>query len=285
MAESVVRALYGKATSLNLNSKKMKDVPTCVSTITNLSVLLLNNNAITTLPADLSNLQHLSVLDNKLEEVPAELGHLTKLSEINLTSNKLSLLPQQLCQCKDLTRLHVARNQLTSLPEVGNFSGNMFVLFLVFCVFVIFLYLYSPMEQFHLLPLKELHCEGNRFLHCEPLPSVQDVEVLTLKVTVMEVQQKHRDLLYLSSTISQYVFVFIQNLPHYPCLTALLANSSCCALCLGPFLTTWLECVHFISLKKDMKMRSSLTIPVRALLCSYKCFNTDGHSYYGVATR
>uniref|UniRef100_A0A3B4U621 Leucine rich repeat containing 69 n=1 Tax=Seriola dumerili TaxID=41447 RepID=A0A3B4U621_SERDU len=301
MAESVVRALYGKATSLNLSSKKMKDVPTCISTITNLSVLLLKNNAITTLPAELSNLQHLSVLDNKLEEVPAELGHLTKLSEINLTSNKLSWLPQQLCQCKDLTRLHVARNQLTSLPEVGHFSGNMFGLsshlktmkelffsLLCFCDFSLFaLVKLQVMDvagnkltifpiEFHLLPLKELHCEGNRFLHCEPLPSVQDVEVLTLKELVARfalLEDRNR-----SSLVHR-------NLPHYPCLTALLANSSCCALCLGPFLTTWLECVHFISLKKDMKMRSSLTIPVRALLCSYKCFNTDGHSYYGVATR
>lgn len=24
-------------------------------------------------------------------------------------------------------------------------------------------------------------------------------------------------------------------------------------------------------------------VPVRALLCSYKCFNKDGHDYYGVA--
>ena len=34
-----------------------------------------------------------------------------------------------------------------------------------------------------------------------------------------------------------------------------------------------------------MKMKGVRTIPVRALLCSYKCLNTQGHSYYGVATR
>lgn len=34
-----------------------------------------------------------------------------------------------------------------------------------------------------------------------------------------------------------------------------------------------------------MNMRSRLTVPVRSLLCSYKCFNTEGHSYYGVASR
>ncbi len=36
--------------------------------------------------------------------------------------------------------------------------------------------------QFHLLPLKELYYEGNRFVRCEPMSSVQDAEVLTLKV-------------------------------------------------------------------------------------------------------
>lgn len=36
---------------------------------------------------------------------------------------------------------------------------------------------------------------------------------------------------------------------------------------------------------QETKMKSMPTIPVRALLCSYKCFNSDGHAYYGVATR
>ncbi|XP_035039608.2 leucine-rich repeat-containing protein 69 [Hippoglossus stenolepis] len=343
MAEFVVRASYGKATSLNLSSKKLKEVPQCVFSLTSLSVLLLNNNCITALPSQLTSLQHLaelnlgnnalkeipavlrhleslkklylfsnqitavspevmgalrnlvvlnlnhnqiqrlppeikslrklrhlSVLDNNLEEVPAELGHLTKLSEMNLTSNRLSRLPEQLYQCRGLTKLHVARNQLTSLPEgigaleklqVLDVAGNKLSMF--------------PVE-FHLVPLKELHCEGNRFVHCEPMPSTQDAEVLALKELVARfVLWENRN-----------KFSLIQRmLPHYPHLTALLANGSCCAVCLRPFLTTWLECVHFVSLRKDMRIKSSLTIPVRALLCSYKCFNTEGHSYYGVAIR
>ncbi|XP_008305017.1 leucine-rich repeat-containing protein 69 [Stegastes partitus] len=341
--KSVVRALYGGATSLNLSSQKIKDVPECVSRLTKLSVLLLNNNSISGLPAELrslqrlaelnlgnndleevpavlghleslkklylfsnqitvvppevigglvnlvvlnlnhnhiqrlpaeirslTKLQHLSVLDNKLEEVPVEVGHLARLSEINLTSNKLSRLPQQLYQCKELTKLYAARNDLTSLPEgiktleklqVLDVAGNKLTMF--------------PVE-FQLLPLKELYCEGNRFVQREPMPSVQDAEVLTLKELVARfVLQEDRNRFSLIHRM----------LPHYPSLTAPLACGSCCAVCQRPFLTTWLECVHFISLKKDMKMRSLLTVPVRALLCSYKCFNTDGHSYYGVATR
>ncbi|XP_026202870.1 leucine-rich repeat-containing protein 69 [Anabas testudineus] len=343
MAEAVVRALYGGSTSLNLSSKKVREVPQCVSRLSNLSVLLLNNNCITALPVELLSLQqleelnlgnnalkevpavlghleslkklylysnqitlvppevldglqnlvvlnlnhnqiqrlppeikslrklrHLSVLDNKLEEVPDELGLLTELSEINLTSNQLSFLPKQLYQCKDLTKLHVARNKLTSLPEgiraltklqVVDVAGNKLSMF--------------PIE-FHLLPLKELYCEGNRFVRCEPVSSVQNVEVLTLKELVAR--------FVLSEDRNRSSLVH-RMLPHYPSLSALLASGSCCAVCLGPFLTTWLECVHFVNLRKDMKMRRSLTIPVRALLCSYTCFNRKGQVYYGVATR
>uniref|UniRef100_A0A3P8T0U7 Leucine-rich repeat protein SHOC-2 n=1 Tax=Amphiprion percula TaxID=161767 RepID=A0A3P8T0U7_AMPPE len=329
--KSVVRALCGGGTSLNLSSQRIKDVPKCVSRLTKLSVLLLNNNSISRLPAELLSLrqklaelnlgnndleevpavlghldalkklylfsnqitvvppeviglenlvvlnlnhnhiqrlppeikQHLSVLDNKLEEVPVEIGHLASLSEINLTSNKLSQLPQQLYQCKELTKLYAARNKLTSLPEkklqVLDVAGNKLTMF-----------------PFHLLPLKELYCEGNRFIQCELMLSVQDAEVLSLKELVARfVLQEDRKRFSLIHRM----------LPHYPSLAALLACGSCCAVCLGPFLTTWLECVHFIRLKKDMKMKTLLTVPVRALLCSYKCFNREGHSYYGVATR
>ncbi|XP_030267239.1 leucine-rich repeat-containing protein 69 isoform X2 [Sparus aurata] len=319
MEKSVARVLYGQGTSLNLTSRKIKAVPECVFRIKKLSVLQLNNNSISALPAELRSLrrlaelhlgnnalkelpavlghleslkklylfsnqitvvapevmgglhnlvvlnlnhnqiqrlppeirslhglQHLSLLDNQLEEVPAELGQLTSLTELNLTSNNLSGLPQQLYQCEELTKLYLARNKLTSLPE------------------------------FHLLPLRELHCEGNRFVRCEPMSAVQDAEVLSLKELVA------RFVLLEDRIRSSLVH---RMLPHYPALTALAAAGSCCELCLNPFLTTWLECVHFISPKKDMKMTSVRVVPVRALLCSYKCLNTQGHSYYGIATR
>ncbi|XP_061598320.1 leucine-rich repeat-containing protein 69 [Cololabis saira] len=328
--------------SLNLNSKKLKTVPTCVSGLTTLSVLLLSYNSITDLPAEmislqqlaelnlgnnalkelpavlghleslkklylfrnqiavvpsdaigglrnlvvlnlnhnkiqrlpaemrsLRNLEHLSVLDNKLEEIPVELGHLTKLTEINLTSNKLSCLPQQLYCCRELRKLYVARNKLTSLPEgitalaklqVLDVAGNKLSMF--------------PVE-FHLLPLKELHCEGNKFVQCEPVPSLP-YSVLTLKELVARfILQENRDR---SSLIHM-------TLPHYPSLNSLLDSSSYCALCHTPVFSTWLNCVHFINLKRDMNIRCSLTIPVRALLCSQKCFNAGGYSYCGVGTR
>ncbi|XP_024863661.2 leucine-rich repeat-containing protein 69 [Kryptolebias marmoratus] len=341
--ELVVRALYGKSASLNLNSRKLNSVPECVSRVTNLSVLLLRNNFITGLPPQLLSLQqlcelnlgnnalkevplvlghleslkklylfsnqitavppdvighleklvvlnlnhnniqrlppeikslrelqHLSLMDNKLEELPHEVGYLTKLCELNLTSNKLLWLPQQLYQCRELTKLNAARNKLTSLPEGIMALGKLQVLDVAGNKLSMF-----PVE-FHLLPLKELYCEGNRLVQCEPILSLQNAEVLSFKELVAR--------FVLREDRNRFSLIHMM-LPCYPDLSALLAGSSCCAVCQGPFLTTWMECVHFISLKKDMNLRSSLTIPVRALLCSDKCFNSDGHSYYGVDTR
>lgn len=60
----VVRALCAGATSLNLNSIHIKQIPKCVSRLTNLSVLLLNNNSITGLPAELLSLHQVSLLSS-----------------------------------------------------------------------------------------------------------------------------------------------------------------------------------------------------------------------------
>lgn len=58
----VIRVLYAGAASLNLSSTHIKEVPKCVSRLTNLSVLLLNNNSITGLPTELLSLHQVSLL-------------------------------------------------------------------------------------------------------------------------------------------------------------------------------------------------------------------------------
>lgn len=98
------------------------------------------------------------------------------------------------------------------------------------------------------------------------MSSVQDAEVLTLKV------KYHLCLFHIVELVYFYLIILVSSqelvarfvlredrnrsslvhrmLPHYPLLTAMLAKGSYCALCLDPILTTWLECVQFISLKK-----------------------------------
>ncbi|CAG5891803.1 unnamed protein product [Menidia menidia] len=60
--EQVVRALYGRSTSLGLNGKKLEDVPACVSRLPNLRVLSLSHNRLSFLPSELVALQQVSPL-------------------------------------------------------------------------------------------------------------------------------------------------------------------------------------------------------------------------------
>ncbi|XP_054909902.1 leucine-rich repeat-containing protein 69 [Poeciliopsis prolifica] len=244
--------------------------PDAIGSLRDLVVLNLNHNKIKRLPPEigrLKKLQLLSMIDNKLEELPGEIGCLKKLSELNLTFNNLSRLPRQLYFCMNLVQLYAARNRLINLPEgitaltklrVLDVAGNMLSIF--------------PVE-FHLLHLKELRCEGNWLIKRKPVPLHPRPEILPLKelaarFVLLEVR-KQFSLINLS-------------LPHYPEVNVLLSSSSFCTECNSPFLTTWLECVQFVNLKKDMKMKTSLTIPVRALLCSYKCFRAQDPFYYAI---
>ncbi|XP_056439129.1 leucine-rich repeat-containing protein 69 isoform X3 [Gadus chalcogrammus] len=236
----------------------------------NLVVLNLNHNKIQHLPPEiksLAKLERLTMTDNKLEALPPEFGQLSNLIQLNLSRNHLSWLPGELYSCRELTRLYVARNRIKVLP-VGiralaklntlDVAGNKLSMF--------------PVE-FHMLPLQELYCEGNQFVQQLPITSVQVKTVFSLKelaarLVLLEDRNKHSKV--------------HRALPLYPCLEAILAGWGHCPLCLGPILNFWLECVHFLRVKKGMKM-SLRTVPVRAVLCSYECFNREGHSYYGVS--
>uniref|UniRef100_A0A3Q3E7P1 Uncharacterized protein n=1 Tax=Labrus bergylta TaxID=56723 RepID=A0A3Q3E7P1_9LABR len=279
MADSVVRALYGKATSLTLSSKKMKKVPECISRLTNLSVLLLNNNSISCLPAELLSLQHLSELNlgnNALKEVPAVLGHLESLKKLYLFSNQIRAVLGR------LEHLSVLDNELEEVPaELGHLT-RLTVINLTYNSLS-----RLPQQLYQCKELTKLHVARNKL---SSLPEVSDQGIGALsKLQVLDVAGNKLSMFPVGVRYTELAARRVlredrnksslvhRMLPLHPFLTAMLANSSCCAVCLDPFLTTWLECVHFISLKK--------TIPVRALLCSYKCFNEGGHSYYGVVSR
>ncbi|CAM4632403.1 unnamed protein product [Leuciscus chuanchicus] len=127
---------------------------------------------------------------------------------------------------------------------------------------------------FQFLTLDELFFEGNSLVQFTLMESIQEKEVLTLK-------ELSARLILQESTNS--FSVVSRALPMYPDLQDVLSHWGQCDLCSQPFLTTWLECVQFINTKKHMGMKSSQSVPVRVLLCSYDCFNRDDHQYYGLA--
>lgn len=110
-----------------------------------------------------------------------------------------------------------------------------------------------------------------------------------------------------------------RSIRHFPNIREMLSQSSTCSVCGEAFLNTWLECVQFIDAHKVSSFVNATvicnlsllvckhwneewceifhliylqilktsnvtgTVPIRALLCSYKCFNQPEHDYYGVA--
>ncbi|XP_031710087.1 leucine-rich repeat-containing protein 69 [Anarrhichthys ocellatus] len=205
---------------------------------------LLNNNSVSTLPAELLSLQHvteLNVGNNALNEVPAVLGHLESLKKLYLFSNQIIAVPPDAIDgLRNLVVLNLNHNQIQRLPpeikscmsdaDAGEYSVMNQISPNVCC------------QLYQCKDLTKLHVARNK-LTSPPegigaLAKLQVLEVAGNKLSMFPVEVQYRSSL------------FHMMLRHYPTLTALLANGSCCALCLDPFLPTWLECVHFISLKK-----------------------------------
>ncbi|XP_060759924.1 LOW QUALITY PROTEIN: leucine-rich repeat-containing protein 69 [Neoarius graeffei] len=244
--------------------------PEVLEGLSNLIVLNLSHNKIKIIPKaikSLSSLERFSIADNQLEEIPAELGLVSKLTEMNVARNKLSEIPQELCKLTRLRKLSLARNSLRELPEgilgwknlkMLDIAGNHLSKFPV---------------DFHILELEELYFERNDLIRFELFTSTQEEEVLSLKVRAARFILKEH--LNKSSTVSMASLLL-------PDIQTMLSQFGRCAVCFEPFLTTWLECMQFINLRKDIGMKNSQTIPVRVLLCSYSCFNKSSHSYYSV---
>ncbi|XP_059154431.1 leucine-rich repeat-containing protein 69-like [Physella acuta] len=240
---------FKQLTFLNLNGNKLKHLPKEICNLSRIQHLSIDNNQLTEIPVEfcaLITLQEFHAAGNCLVSLPLEMGYLVNLEKLYLQKNKIRELPESLGKCYKLRYLDVAANELRIFPT-----------------------------ELSSLPLKELYCEENPLLNNIPVHSVQEEEVLSLKeLCARFVMQELKD--RWSSMRKALRF--------YPDIRNMLAQSSKCALCGAPFLNTWLECVKFVDAKKDLKLVSmSGPIPVRALLCSYKCFNSTGHSYYGVA--
>ncbi|EDO36580.1 predicted protein [Nematostella vectensis] len=289
-------AALNQLEGLNLGNNRLQELPEVLCFLESLQKLHLFKNLLQDLnPIVLSGLQKLTFLNlngNRLVSLPGEINRLVSLQFLSLDGNQLKSLPTEICHLINLTEFHAADNQITSLPEDIAFLRNLSKLFvqknyieelpegLAKCTRLSTLDISAnrlrifPAELSH-LPLKELYCEENNLLRHIPVHSQQEDEVLSLKeLTARCVLKGLKDgRSYIRRTIR-----------HYPKIQEMLQYASECAVCGESFLNTWLECVHFVDARKTLKTKTNTRIiPVRGLLCSYKCFNSEGHDYFGIA--
>ncbi|XP_033126078.1 leucine-rich repeat-containing protein 69-like isoform X2 [Anneissia japonica] len=285
-----------KLVALNIGNNNLEEIPELLGQLHSLETLHLFGNKIQKLPnkvlGGLRNLTFLNLNNNDLRTVTPTINKLVNLQYLSLDGNNLTSLPSELCAISSLTELHAANNQLTALPLEIGFLVNLTKLYLqknkirelpegigklynlqVIDVAANDLRIFPT--ELHKLPLQELYCEENPLIDRLPIQSVQEEEVLTLKEICA------RFIMAELKTRWSYLRIAIR---HYPSVKEMLGQASKCAFCNRSFLNTWLECVTFVDAKKDLKtINSPGRIPIRALLCSYKCFNSPGHRYYGVA--
>ncbi|XP_061162754.1 leucine-rich repeat-containing protein 69-like [Saccostrea echinata] len=258
---------------LHLFNNKLRILsPKVLTNLRNLTFLNLNSNNLKTFPPEicrLSSLQHLSVDYNQLTELPVEMCALLRLEEFHAANNQLTSLPLEFGFLVNLEKLHLQKNKIRELPESLGKCYKLRTLDIAANELRIF-----PTEL-SALPLKEMYCEENPLLQHIPVHSVQEEEVLSLK----EINAR-----YIMKELKDRWSYLRRAIRHYPQIKEMLAQASKCAVCGESFLNTWLECVCFVDAKEDLKLNNlSGLIPVRALLCSYRCFNSSGHDYYGVA--
>jgi Leucine-rich repeat (LRR) protein len=114
----------GRVVSLDLSNRDVANdgisvLPSEISKLTGLKVLLCKSNVLTALPIELRHCINLTKIDfssNKITEIPLEFGQLDKLVDIDFRYNRLESLPYTIGNLKELTVLRLWGNVLTALP-------------------------------------------------------------------------------------------------------------------------------------------------------------------------
>ncbi|MEE6463592.1 hypothetical protein FKM82_005964 [Ascaphus truei] len=249
-------------TVLNLGNNSFEKVPEQLKHLKSLQRLHLFGNKITEIPPavfdGLENLISLNLNNNLLKQLPSEIRNLKLLENLSVNHNQLKEVPKELCTLQHLCELHLTNNHLETLPEELGYMTNLKEL-LVSRNKLIGL----PEGLGKLKKLKILDVAGNEI---RAFPSTEITARLILS--------------HLKSTDS----VLREKIKQHPKVRTILSNTNVCALCGQEFLDIWLECVKFVDVKKKMKKSSNLQLlPIRVLLCSYKCFNQQHNGIFGVA--
>ncbi|XP_022440257.1 leucine-rich repeat-containing protein 69 isoform X1 [Delphinapterus leucas] len=238
----------------------------------NLILLNLNNNQLTSIPQEISRLKsltYLSINHNQLASIPRELCFLENLSELQLNYNQLICIPKEINFLKKLQKLLLVRNNIESLPEGLCDLLNLRILDIAGNVIQIF----PP--GFQDLKLREFYCEGNPLFLKQPVNAVKHKDIWSLQ----EITSR-----FIMNQLAEKDPFLMQAIEWYPQVRNIISQGRKCAICGKSFLTTWLECVEFFPPSKNWKISRNLQlVPLRILICSYKCFNQRDPNLFGIA--
>lgn len=104
---------------LKLSWKRLRKIPPCVFTYTNLRTLDLSNNNIDTIPGEITSLKNLQELDlgrNRIHVIPAHIGQLTNLKLLDLNRNPILDLPDEMSGLVNLEKLILWSTGVVSFP-------------------------------------------------------------------------------------------------------------------------------------------------------------------------
>ncbi|XP_044101269.1 leucine-rich repeat-containing protein 69 isoform X2 [Neovison vison] len=177
-------------------------------------------------------------------------GENTKI--ITLNGKKITKMPSALGKLPGLKTLDLQNNQIPKVcPEI------------------------STLTQFQNLKLKEFYCEGNPLFLRQPVNAVQQEDAWSL--------QEITSRFIMNELAGKNPFI-MHVIEQHPQVRNIISQRRKCAICGNYFLTIWLECVEFVPPPKNWKISRNLQlVPLRILICSYKCFNQRGPNLFGIA--
>ncbi|XP_069847142.1 leucine-rich repeat-containing protein 69 isoform X2 [Dipodomys merriami] len=259
-------------TFLNLGNNFLEEVPEEIKYITSLKKLHLFGNRISKFPPEvcdgLQNLILLNLNNNKLTWLPEEVGRLRSLMYLSLNCNQLTSIPRQLCFLKNLSELCLNYNQLSCIPEDIKYLTKLQRLSLARNNI-------EFLPEFQDLKLQEFYCEENPLFQKQPIIADQQEDLWNLR----EITAR-----FIMNQLEEKNSFIMHAIEEYPDIKDKISKGKRCVICGKSFLTTWLECVQFVSPSKAWKISKNLKlIPLQVLLCSQKCFCERGPNIFGIA--
>ncbi|KAM6171804.1 leucine-rich repeat-containing protein 69 [Erethizon dorsatum] len=282
-------------TVLNLGNNLLEEVPEEMKYLTSLKTLHLFRNRICRFAPEacdgLQNLILLNLNNNRLTQIPQEINRLKSLTCLNVSYNQLTSIPKELCFLEDLSELHLNYNQLICIPEEIKFLKKLQKLFLVRNKIEILpggicdlkklrildiagnaIQLFPP--GFQDLKLWEFYCENNPLYLKQPFLAEQQEDIWSLK----EITSR-----FVMNQLAAKNPFLMHGIEQYPEVRKIISEGKNCAICGKFFLTIWLDCVQFVPPSKNWKISKNLQlVPLRILLCSYKCFNQRDPNLFGI---